>query len=227
MSDFLQISVEAPLTEGRSTGDDGFTHRLERLLQLAGVNQSQFAKRMRISSGFVSDVLRGAKQPGKLFFVAIQQEFNVSLDWLISGKGTPSGDTPIRMSLMHTIRLHVALARSAFQDRNPQAKALLRLVQDERLTRLEDHEALTELLRSIPDDPRDFGLVLELYNSHVFTSDPTEQRRNLLRGAVAHFERHFPETATSAFGLQPSGAGVNQTNSGAYQKIAGRDFNEH
>jgi transcriptional regulator with XRE-family HTH domain len=222
----MQISTELGHVSLDAEANVGLPRRLERLMQIQDLNQSQFAKRIGISSGFMSDVMRGTKQPGMPFFLAAKREFNVSLDWLLSGKGTPSGDTLIRMDLIRSVRLFIALARTAFQGNNPQAKALLKLLQDEQLHALGNHQAVLDLLENTPEDHRDFSLALELYNGHILTSDPTEQRRNLLAGAVAHFERNFPASAVQSMGLRPSEPTVQQSNTGANQRIAGRDFNE-
>ena len=61
--------------------------RLARFIESQGLNQGEFAHRLKCSPTFISEIIRGIKKPGTEFLQRIQAEFHLSLDWLIFGKG--------------------------------------------------------------------------------------------------------------------------------------------
>mgnify|MGYP002382008576 CR=1 FL=1 len=68
---------------------DGLGNRLAKVCAREGLNQSEFALRIGVSPGFVSDILRGNKRPGCEFLASLRQSLGVSIDWLLTGKGSP------------------------------------------------------------------------------------------------------------------------------------------
>lgn len=66
---------------------NGYAARIAHLIYLTGLNQSEFAKRLGVSAGFVSDAVRGLKKPGAEILFRIKAEFGVSIDWLLTGGG--------------------------------------------------------------------------------------------------------------------------------------------
>ena len=73
-----EISV-APLP-----GLDGFATRVGQAIGHTGLNQSEFARQLGVSAGFVSDVVRGQKKPGAEFLYAVRATFGISVDWLLN-----------------------------------------------------------------------------------------------------------------------------------------------
>ena len=82
-------------------GLDGFATRVGQAIAHTGLNQSEFARQLGVSAGFVSDVVRGQKKPGAEFLHAIRTTFGISVDWLLTGEGTVTGGSGIDLDLLH------------------------------------------------------------------------------------------------------------------------------
>ncbi|MFB5674392.1 helix-turn-helix domain-containing protein [Paenibacillus terreus] len=63
--------------------------RIEMLIQRKGMTKKAFCKQLAISTGNLGDWKRGKSKPGTSKLIEIAAFFDVSLDWLILGKGTP------------------------------------------------------------------------------------------------------------------------------------------
>lgn len=63
--------------------------RIKQIRKRQRLTQIIFADRLSTSSGHISDIEHGLKMPGANFFIAMAKEFNVSLDWLLTGRGHP------------------------------------------------------------------------------------------------------------------------------------------
>lgn len=203
-------------------GLSGLGSRLSLAILHLAISQSEFARRLGSSPAFISDTVRGLKKPGAEFLASIKQTFGISIDWLLTGHGTMFGISGINLDLLRTIRLYVAVARAAIAQDNPTAKALLLLIRDERLKEAALDPVLGAFLDELCASNEDLELVIELYNGHLWSTDPALQQRNLLAAAVAHFEARKPidKMATLA---GASGASI-QLNIGAHQRNAGRDY---
>jgi transcriptional regulator with XRE-family HTH domain len=59
-----------------------------RIRELRGFDMTQveFARRIRVAQGYLSALERGEKEPGAAVLLAISQEFEKSVDWLLTGK---------------------------------------------------------------------------------------------------------------------------------------------
>lgn len=203
---------------------DGFAARLAQAIAHTGVNQSEFARGLGVSAGFVSDVVRGQKKPGAEFLYAVRTTYGISIDWLLTGEGTIKGGSGIDLDLLRTVRLQIAVARSAVIDANPTAKALLLLIRDGRLQEAAEEPDIRAFLDQIAPVDSDAELALELYNGQLWTDDPGAQRRNLLAAAIAHFETRKPIDKVAA--LARSSGGTVQINISPSQRNAGRDYHE-
>lgn len=203
---------------------DGLGNRIGHVIAHVGINQTEFARRLGVSPGFMSDVVRGNKKPGAEFFLLIRKIFGVSLDWLLTGEGTLLGGSGINLDLLRTIRLQVAVARAAVLEGNPTAKALLLLIRDGKLDEASADPELRAFLEQLSPEDGDFDLSTELYNGHLWSTDPDTQQRNLLAAAVAHFEARKPLDKFKTL-ARASGATI-QINVSSNQRNAGRDYNE-
>lgn len=212
------------INDNKTTNLDGYAARLGQVLAHLGINQSEFARRLGISPGFVSDAVRGLKKPGAEFLYAVRTIFGISIDWLLTGEGTLQGSSSIDLELLNTIRLEIAVARSAIVNGDPTANALLRLIRDGRLQEVSNDKELKEFLDKIVPVNSDFDLATELYNGHLWTGDPDGQRRNLLAAAVAHFETRKPIDKLASL-ARASGATA-QINISPSLRNAGRDYYE-
>ena len=52
-----------------------------------GLTQKEFAEKIFIKQGYLSSIERGKKRPSESILLAIQKVFNVSEEWLLTGKG--------------------------------------------------------------------------------------------------------------------------------------------
>ena len=208
-------------------GLEGFATRVGQAIAHTGLNQSEFARQLGVSAGFVSDVVRGQKKPGAEFLHAIRTTFGISVDWLLTGEGTVAGGSGIDLDLLRTIRLQIAVARSAVIDGNTTAKALLLLIRDGRLQEAAAEPDIKAFLDEIAPTDSDAELALELYNGQLWTQDPVAQRRNLLAAATAHFEARKPIDKVAALTRGSNSSSTLQINTGTFSKVAGRDFHEH
>ena len=200
--------------------------RLAQVLAYTGINQAELARRVGMSPGFVSDVLRGVKRPGPELLLALRKSCGVSVDWLLSGEGTMIGGAGIRHDLFRAIRLQVAVARAAVIASDPTARALMLLIREGQLTAAAEDPAFKTLLDKLAPEDADLDLAIELYNGHQWASDPVAQRRNLLAAATAHFEARKPIDRVAAVTGAGMTAAVVQVNKGKGQRVAGRDINE-
>ena len=68
--------------------DDKTGVRLQQFLSAENITQAQFADSLGVTRASISHILAGRNKPGFDFFFGITQRYpNLSLDWLISGKG--------------------------------------------------------------------------------------------------------------------------------------------
>lgn len=162
--------------------------RVRQVLTHAGMSQKDLAARLGMTAGYLSEVARGNKRPGTDFLLGIRRQVGVSIDWLLTGEGAMFGGAGIRQEMFHAIRLQIAITRAAMIEKDPVAQELLKLLGDDRLDAADNESRFRKLLERIaPADP-DLDLVVELYNGHLWESNPIIQRRNLLASAAAHFE---------------------------------------
>jgi len=62
--------------------------RLQQFLNAENLTQSQLADRLGVAKASVSHILAGRNKPGFDFIESLSRQFpNLSLDWLIQGKG--------------------------------------------------------------------------------------------------------------------------------------------
>jgi transcriptional regulator with XRE-family HTH domain len=59
-----------------------------RIRELRGfdMTQAEFARRIDVAQSYLSALERGEKEPGAAVLLAISQEFEKSVDWLLTGK---------------------------------------------------------------------------------------------------------------------------------------------
>ena len=198
--------------------------RMAQVIAHVGISQAELARRVGVSPGFASDVLRGVKRPGVEVLLGLHKAFGVSIDWLLTGEGTMIGGAGIHQDLFRAIRLQIAVARAAVMGGDATARALMLLIREGQLAAAADDPAFGELLERVAPDDADLDLAVELYNGHQWTSDPLSQRRNLLAAAAAHFEARKPVDRLAAVTGAPDRRAVVQINTGPGQRVAGRDF---
>lgn len=219
---------DTPQRESGQAGADqalaALPARLAQVVALSGLSQTDFARKVEMTPGFVSDLLRAVKRPGIDFLVRVKRAFGVSLDWLAAGDGTMVGGGGINAELFRAIRLQVALARASVLSGDPTARALILLVREGQLATAKEDPVFKSYLSGLALSEADVDLAVALYNGHQWTSDPISQRRNIIAAAVAHFETQKPMdpvAAVTGYAAQPS---VVQVVSGFGHRFAGRDY---
>lgn len=60
--------------------------RIKKLRNSVGVSQEELAKEIKVSRGNVGDWERGKAKPGADALISLSMFFNVSVDWLLTGK---------------------------------------------------------------------------------------------------------------------------------------------
>lgn len=205
---------------------DGLASRLGLVIALSGMNQGEFAKAIGASAAFVSDVVRGQKKPGAEFLLAIRQAVKVSIDWLLTGEGSMSGESRIDLDWMRAIRLRVSLAELAGRENDQMARAVLDLIENERLTEVVDEPAIQSFLNSALDRPVPIDLILTMYNSQVWNQDRTSAGKTVLSDAIAYFQAKKPVDFSALLHQEKAESKYSQVNIGSGNRIAGRDYHE-
>ena len=87
-------------TSESETKLEGLGNRLLTVIHHLHITQSECARRLKSSPGFISDVVRGKKNPGADFLFGLREAFGVSIDWLLSGDGLTSSPSEPRGFLL-------------------------------------------------------------------------------------------------------------------------------
>ena len=62
--------------------------RFERIFADLGINQIDISRKTGFAQPYISQILNGVKtNPSRRFYETVSREFNVNLEWLMSGKG--------------------------------------------------------------------------------------------------------------------------------------------
>lgn len=69
--------------------------RLKQIRKEKGLSQKAFADPLATSSGYISEVEQGKKTPGSEFLLSLSRVWKVSIDWLLTGEGSPYMDTSL------------------------------------------------------------------------------------------------------------------------------------
>jgi len=166
----------------------GFGSRLLLAIQQSGINQSEFARRLGVSPGFTSEVVRGLKKPGADYLYGIKNLLGISIDWLLTGDGTMYGANKLDIELFRTIRLQIALARDAVIENEPKAKLLIGMLRNDSARLSENKNSASAYLEKLSTQDIDLDLAIVLYTTYFQSGSKYEDRRNLLEAAIAYFE---------------------------------------
>ena len=61
--------------------------RLSESIRLLSLNKTKFAKEIGVSSGNLTDWIKGRTKPTAEVLVRIHEKFNININWLLTGKG--------------------------------------------------------------------------------------------------------------------------------------------
>ncbi|ADJ64526.1 helix-turn-helix transcriptional regulator [Herbaspirillum seropedicae] len=73
-------------TSGMRISKDAIGERLKSVRLLAGMNQRDFAARLKTSGAYISCVELGHSMPGGRFLRSLHHEFDVNVNWLLTGQ---------------------------------------------------------------------------------------------------------------------------------------------
>lgn len=65
-----------------------FAERFQYLRKLTGLKQAEFAGRINLSQGRLSDIEKGKNKPSADTLVSVAQQFSTDVNWLLMGTGT-------------------------------------------------------------------------------------------------------------------------------------------
>lgn len=64
-----------------------FSERIKIIRNHFGLKGVEFAKKLGVSPGFISELENGKKNPGQDLFLSLKRIFNINLNWLLAGEG--------------------------------------------------------------------------------------------------------------------------------------------
>ena len=105
--------------------------RLKQLRKEKSLSQQELAKRLDTSSGYISELEQGKKQPGTEFLFSLKREFNVDLNWLIASTAVHEPGTSFAPPSLDALSRKIL---ELIKDMDgTQKKEILRLVEKEKL----------------------------------------------------------------------------------------------
>ena len=166
---------------------DTFELRLAHLLTVRGLTQGEFAKGLDASPTFISNMIRGSKKPGTEFLTRLASQYQVSLDWLLMGRGQMDGSSSIDGEWFRVVTLRVELARLASEG-NEEASILV----DELLGKKSLTESIPvarqDLLEQLANANEVSALTSALYNGFSTHPDSVIRSQEVLSAALVHFQ---------------------------------------
>lgn len=66
---------------------DTFAERFRHLRQLTGLKQADFASKIKLSQGRLSDIEKGKNKPSADTLVSVVEQFSTDVQWLLMGSG--------------------------------------------------------------------------------------------------------------------------------------------
>lgn len=164
--------------------------RLQFLIKELQLNQAKFASQMGCSAAFISDVIRGSKKPGADFLSNLSTTFDVSLDWLVCGRGNPPvGGThfaTIQPEIFKVSMTNLALALEASKGNQTAIDILKSKLNNE--TYQAEQTDLTSLNERIRFRMSEFRFLASMYNSKSPTETIEEFSYRVLSDAAKEFD---------------------------------------
>ena len=168
--------------------DEDFSCRLGKLIDDLNISQNEFARQIDSTSAFVSNMIRGKSKPGLDFLQKIAECYNVSLDWLILGKGSMYGEALIDSDWHNSVFLRLVLAKHIGQG-NVEAQIL----SDELLRNYHTSQPIVsterkQLLEQISAETNIGSSIVDLYNQFLGVSNLEKRNILALRSAIKSFQ---------------------------------------
>lgn len=162
------------------TINDDFFHRFNSLFQILGISQNEFSRRIGSTSAFISNIARAKTKPGLDVLQKIATTFDISLDWLLLGKGSVYGNiSSIDIEWFHTVRLRFELAK-LFKTGNHEAEKLIDELINYTLNQHNNSETRRQLIEQLTRLTIDDQSIVSLYNQFVNGSDEQQKSKDVL-----------------------------------------------
>lgn len=170
----------------RFSVSEGLGSRLAEVLADQRLTQMALAARLKSSSGFISAVVRGLKAPGADFLASLSDTLGVSVDWLLSGRGSKYGGA-IDAELLQNLVLQVRLARLAMTGTHPEAAVLLKnalpdLDLGQPSVAVGEQDA-KRLLETLAEQNEDVAVAISIFNNYLLQV-PRAQRGTAINKAL-------------------------------------------
>jgi transcriptional regulator with XRE-family HTH domain len=167
--------------------DAGFCLRFGQLLDALNISQNEFARQLGSTSAFVSNMARGKSKPGLDFLQKIAETFDVSLDWLVLGKGTRRGEPFLDPDGHHAVLLRVTLAQLVAAG-DPEARSLANELLSSSNVDNSSSPARQALLDELTERTRHGPLLAMLYNQFLSVPDAEQRGKDVLRMALQQLQ---------------------------------------
>lgn len=219
----------------------GFSLRFGQLLDALNISQNEFARQLGSTSAFVSNMATGKSKPGLDYLQKIAETFDVSLDWLVLGKGTLRGKAFLDPDGHHFVFLRLTLAQLAAAGDTEARRLVNELLGDGDISKSVSparQALLDELVKRTQHGP----ILAMLYNHYISIPDADQHGEEVLRMALQQFhpsrtdplanllQAAKPSPAASAASAAPPAPPAAPTRSqiqvGISPRMAGRDYYE-
>lgn len=228
MSDFTP-----PTPENASTASAvGFCLRFGQLLDVLNISQNEFARQLGSTSAFVSNLATGKSKPGLEFLQKIAETFDVSLDWLVLGKGTLRGKPFLDPDGHHVVLLRVTLAQLAAAGDTEARRLANELLGNGDISKSAS-PARQALLDELAKRTQHGPLIAMLYNHYISIPDADERGNEVLRMALQQFQPSNKDPLASmvqSVKPSPSASAATtvgpQIQFGTSPRMSGRDYYE-
>lgn len=171
--------------------DEDFSSRLGKLIDDLNISQNEFARQIDSTSAFVSNMIRGKSKPGLDFLQKIAGCYNVSLDWLILGKGSMYGEALIDSDWHNSVFLRLVLAKHIGR-----GSAEAQMLSDELLSNHHMSQPIIsterkQLLEQIAAETNVGPSIVGLYNQFIGISNLEKRNALALQSAIKSFQSHM------------------------------------
>lgn len=228
----MSDSSPIPVDSASEVVDVGFCERFGEMLSKLNLSQNEFARQLGSTSAFVSNIARGKSKPGLEFLQRIAETFEVSLDWLVLGKGTQAGHQGLNAEWHYAVMLRVSLAQLMVEG-NTEADALAKELLGQVTTSKKKPSGTREsLLRELAARTSNANLMATIYNQMLGERDQSRRNAEALTAAINHLQRHNADPLAAmlnekeAAGQTPAQSSHVQIQTGSKSKMAGRNFIE-
>ena len=116
---------------------DEVNERIKQIRAVLGISQREFSKQIFISQNSFCEIEKGVRRVNDRIIQLISTQFNVSRDWIKTGKGEMFHSDKPDISLEHLIEIYKQLEKPLQDYLLEQSEALLKLHNENTITKKE------------------------------------------------------------------------------------------